>query len=714
MTPPIGREASFADASDAQLIEWSRAGDKAAFGELWRRHYNAGRTVARSFTSSLDPDDLVQESFAKIFQAVQKGGGPTGSFRAYLFTTIRNTAAAWGRARHETSIDTLESFEDPNTNEDASLEALDHGLTAQAFKSLPSRWQEVLWYTEIEQMTPQQTAPLLGMKPNSVAALAYRAREGLRHAWIQAHLKAAPESSDCQWTIERLPGYARGNLGERDTRKLEEHLDSCSRCTIVAAEAKDVSSRIALVLLPLTAGVAGTAAYLAWLQQGGQHAAATMAMPASVTGGAAGAVFVHGSAGAADAAGSSMAGSPAGGVTGSLAGTPTATAGGGTASSIPAAASGSTGGGTATGSVVGSGARSSRAMTGASATTVVVGAVAATLVAAGVAAAVVFGPTLFAPTSPPLADTSQAPTADPDSHAGTDADTERDTESEAESPPIAPPLTPPDGEDRTVPPQRTPSPPASAPLVPTIGQPESPPPTEPTTPPIDPGTGGEDPDPDPDDPDDPAPPVVSVDDGGGMFVPILSGTAVPGSTITITEVASAAPLFLAQADPAIDPADPAVEPDVPLATTTTNNDGTWSVELDSGLSPGDYTVSVRQTTTNGTSAESRISFSHSFVELAIVDPIDDDNRVTANRTKQYFEVEVRSKPGSTVRLVINDIPLETLQVSDSNGVSVHRVNGPFPAPSSSYSIVAQYVAPHPSGTGLRLGFMSAPAIVTFV
>src|SRR3546814_12492326 len=87
--------------SDADLIDLSRAGDSEAFGELWRRHYVSGVSVARSITSTFDADDLVQEAFSRIFQSVRRGGGPTGSFRAYLFTSIRNTAADWGRARAE-------------------------------------------------------------------------------------------------------------------------------------------------------------------------------------------------------------------------------------------------------------------------------------------------------------------------------------------------------------------------------------------------------------------------------------------------------------------------------------------------------------------------------------------------------------------------------------------------------------------------------------
>lgn len=271
---------------DADLVLRARSGDRDAYAELWRRHYRSGITVARSITNSLDPDDLVQEAYARIYQSIRKGGGPTGSFRAYLFTSIRNTAAGWGRARHETTIDEIEALEDPASTEQATADALDRGLTHRAFRSLPTRWQEVLWYSEIEGMKPAEIAPLLGLRPTAVAQLAFRAREGLREAWIQAHLQSVTDGSDCQWTIERLGAYARGNLGRRDTRRVDEHLQDCARCAIVTSEAKDVSSRLALVLLPLTIGVAGASSYLATLQGAGAPLVALAAMPSAVTPGA--------------------------------------------------------------------------------------------------------------------------------------------------------------------------------------------------------------------------------------------------------------------------------------------------------------------------------------------------------------------------------------------------------------------------------------------
>ena len=143
-------------------------------------------------------------------------------------------------------------------------------------------------------MKPAEVAPLLGMKPTAVAQLTFRAREGLREAWIQAHLKDVANGSDCQWTIERLGAFARSNLSRRDQARAEAHLAECTRCSIVASEAKDVSRRLTLVLLPLTVGVTGTAAYLATVQGGGSSLVALAAMPSGVVHGT---VAVHGGTG---------------------------------------------------------------------------------------------------------------------------------------------------------------------------------------------------------------------------------------------------------------------------------------------------------------------------------------------------------------------------------------------------------------------------------
>ncbi|HEU0182808.1 MAG TPA: sigma-70 family RNA polymerase sigma factor [Agromyces mariniharenae] len=482
------------DLSDGALIERTRRGDRAAYGELWQRHAPSARTVARSF-SSLDPDDLVAESFTRIYDAILAGRGPTGAFRPYLFTTVRNTAASWGRARHETTLETLESFEDPATSESATLDALDRSTTAQAFRSLPTRWQEVLWYTEVEGMQPAQVAPLVGMSANATAALAYRAREGLRQAWIQAHLRNA-EEPECRWTIDRLGGYTRGRLRTRDTARLEAHLDDCARCTIVAAEAREVGSRLALVLLPLAAGVGGATAYSAWLSQGAPvaHAALGAAGLPPVLVGHVAAGSGAGSAAGAGSAGAGAAGAGAGSGAGAAS---TGSAGGASAGAATAAAAGTTG---ANGVAIGAGI-GAVALAAAAVTAVVV---LPTLVSADQAPAAIVAqaepdaPPIELPVGPVLPTPLPAPPGIPDAPATGDAD----DEGTDVAPPAAPKAPPAPGTTPAPGPTPTPTP------IPT-------------------------PDPEPVD-DTAAAPAFTADTAGGLVDPLLSGTAEPAAAVTVT------------------------------------------------------------------------------------------------------------------------------------------------------------------------------------
>jgi len=266
--------------SDEALVSRTRSGDQAAFAELWRRHFRSGARVARQFTSSIDADDLVAEAYTRIYQRTLAGGGPTGAFRPYLYTTIRNLASSWGAASRDVQVDDIADFEDPGTLDDPVAIALDRTLTARAFRSLPERWQSVLWYTEVEGMDPHEVAPILGITANGVAALSYRAREGLRKAWLQAHINDATGSGECQWALARIGDHARNGLGPRDSERMAFHLTVCSKCAIISEEVDEVGSRLALVMLPLVLGGVAGGAFLASLGQAGSTLVAASAIPA--------------------------------------------------------------------------------------------------------------------------------------------------------------------------------------------------------------------------------------------------------------------------------------------------------------------------------------------------------------------------------------------------------------------------------------------------
>ena len=94
---------------------------------------------------------------------------------------------------------------------DTAVAGFEGGAAAKAFASLPERWQMVLWHLEVENQKPADIAPLLGMSANSVSALAYRAREGLRQAFLNMH-SGDLVSEDCRETNDLLGGYVRGAL----------------------------------------------------------------------------------------------------------------------------------------------------------------------------------------------------------------------------------------------------------------------------------------------------------------------------------------------------------------------------------------------------------------------------------------------------------------------------------------------------------------------
>lgn len=239
--------------SDADLVERTRHGDRRAFGDLWSRHHAAGIRVARHATT-LDADDVVSESFTRIYRAIRAGGGPTGAFRPYLYATIRNISASWGSAAHDIPVEDIAEYAPAEQTDDPASLALDRTLTAKAFRSLPERWQTVLWYTEVEGMDPHEVAPILGITANSVAALSYRAREGLRKAWLQAHISDATAHGECKWALSRLGDRARNSLPARDAERMDFHLATCAHCAIVSEELEEVGSRLAAVLLPIVLG----------------------------------------------------------------------------------------------------------------------------------------------------------------------------------------------------------------------------------------------------------------------------------------------------------------------------------------------------------------------------------------------------------------------------------------------------------------------------
>ncbi|MET8573135.1 sigma-70 family RNA polymerase sigma factor [Streptomyces sp. NPDC004783] len=282
--------------SDAELIGLLRSGDDTAYAELYRRHADAVRRYARTCCRDAHTaDDLTAEVFARVLQAVRGGSGPEHAVRAYLLTAVRRVAASWTQsAKREHLVDDFavfaaQSARSAKPTDDETLELgadvramhrAEQSMAMRAFRSLPERWQAVLWHTEVEDESPSEVAVLFGLDANGTRVLASRAREGLKQAYLQEHVSdAMAADEECARYTDLLGTYARGRLRTRAERGLRKHLEECARCRLAAIQIEEVASGIPAVVPVAVIGWFGAAGYakVAGLVAGGAGAAGAAA-----------------------------------------------------------------------------------------------------------------------------------------------------------------------------------------------------------------------------------------------------------------------------------------------------------------------------------------------------------------------------------------------------------------------------------------------------
>ncbi|MFI7117620.1 sigma-70 family RNA polymerase sigma factor [Amycolatopsis sp. NPDC049868] len=251
-----------ASESDEQaLLQRLRDGEDAAFGELFELHAAAVRRLARSLAADRsEAEDITAETFFRVLQALRRGAGPRDYVRAYLLTVARRVSWEWHGARRDVPVSDDELTFRAGAGADTHARTAEHSLITTAFTSLPERWRSVLWQTEVEGEQPSMVAPHFGLSANATAALARRARQGLRAAYLQAHLSVNRGPDSCRAVVEKLGGFTAGSVTGAEARRIKTHLIACQSCRATHDELRDVCSSlrahagVVALLVPAAAG----------------------------------------------------------------------------------------------------------------------------------------------------------------------------------------------------------------------------------------------------------------------------------------------------------------------------------------------------------------------------------------------------------------------------------------------------------------------------
>ncbi|MEV6682994.1 sigma-70 family RNA polymerase sigma factor [Streptomyces erythrochromogenes] len=299
-TPGTARQQHLRSLSDGELCALLRghtsesdAAVSDVMDEVFARHHSSVLAYARTCCRDLPTaQDLAAEAFARTYRAIAWGAGPEYAWRPYLLTCVRRLAATWAREAARTRLsDDFEEWaaqlSDGQDAEDAVFTAEEGSLVLRAYESLPERWQAVLWHSVVEDEPAAETAARLGISAGGVGSLVARAREGLKEAYLRAHLDQSA-SDECRHYGGQIAARLR-RPGKRLTRDMSRHLQGCDDCARAERDLRDVNGRLGVLLL---GGILlwNPASFLSSLGGNGTHLVAATLNGTQLAGAKAGAV----------------------------------------------------------------------------------------------------------------------------------------------------------------------------------------------------------------------------------------------------------------------------------------------------------------------------------------------------------------------------------------------------------------------------------------
>ena len=201
--PNSGAEAS----QQTRLLERMRAGDDTAFGEIVRTFGPRLLRVMRRFLpNEADAEEALQEAFLSAFRAIHSFAGES-RLETWLHRIGVNAALMQLRRRRrrapEVSIDDLiPQYEEDGHRKDvgsrweesarAAIERKElRAIVRQHIDSLPDNYRNVLLLRDIEQLSTEEAASILGITRNAVKIRLHRARQALR-TLLDPILQGAP------------------------------------------------------------------------------------------------------------------------------------------------------------------------------------------------------------------------------------------------------------------------------------------------------------------------------------------------------------------------------------------------------------------------------------------------------------------------------------------------------------------------------------------
>jgi RNA polymerase sigma-70 factor (ECF subfamily) len=191
MSQSRAEQAALGALGDAQLVRRTLARDGAAFREIMQRNNRRLYRIARSvLRNNSDAEDAVQDAYVSAFTHLADFRGDS-TLAAWLSRIVMNEALGRlrrqrptiGLSEREPARSDAEIIQFPTANDNpertmAQRQILQ--LVERATDDLPHDYRLVFVTRVIEGMSVEETANLLGIKPETVKTRLHRARQLIR------------------------------------------------------------------------------------------------------------------------------------------------------------------------------------------------------------------------------------------------------------------------------------------------------------------------------------------------------------------------------------------------------------------------------------------------------------------------------------------------------------------------------------------------------
>lgn len=173
------------NAEDIQLLKKAQDGDADAFGQLYERYVTIiFRYTYAHIGDRMDAEDLTEEIFMRVWRTLSKYREQGVPFIAYLFRVGRNALIDhYRRSKRSDQPMLLEEDVITDTRPDPSAEVqanIERQEVRELMGQLREDYREVLYYRFLAELSPEETAQVMGKSAGAVRVLQHRALAALR------------------------------------------------------------------------------------------------------------------------------------------------------------------------------------------------------------------------------------------------------------------------------------------------------------------------------------------------------------------------------------------------------------------------------------------------------------------------------------------------------------------------------------------------------